>query len=345
MHLMIFLAALVTQQPPAQLRELMLDAHVRVIVEPQREKARYIGSGVVIYSQPGLTEILTCKHCVTGYGESPRIIIEDDDGPKNRFKGAKVLEILFNKSSDLAIVKIASGPASGAAKMAPRGYKVSGQLHTVGASNGGPPDFWSAKYVDSDKAEINEGHQRTIWNMRIAHTNAQGRSGGGVYDSAGYLVGILWGSMDAPPLGDGMSRAVDLTIVDSQTLAQHQAHSGVVAGRNPTAVIGSVPALPQARPVSYQLTPSLQSSPTATILLFHKTSDPVELYRAVFGESAKYLNADSDNEAKVAAAAWGVKSFPAALIVRPNPDGSYASMGQLYGSNITPAAIRAMIGN
>lgn len=177
-------------------RELALACHVRVRVDFGR--STNWGSGTIIerFKDGKRCTVLTNKHVIRTGG-----VISIDDGT-GYWAGARCEEVWPKGSGipadDLAVVMVHRAAPTNA-RLCDLGYKPVCPLYVVGSAHGDVPRVREIHAVRSFRAT--DGG----WNMVMSKESVSGDSGGGVYDSAGYLVGTVWGTSD-----DG-ARAVDLT--------------------------------------------------------------------------------------------------------------------------------------
>lgn len=284
-------------------RSDVISRHVRIVVAQENRVSR--GSGVVICSAPNYTRILTNRHVVANY-ETSKLIVQDDEGDSNFFKGAKVLGVWRDWNDDLAVIDLDTGPAAGAAKLAPAGQPISGAVLTVGSDRGGPPIVWDAQIVRrfySDKSHKN--------NFLISHPSVGGRSGGAVYDSNGLLIGLIYAT-------NGQSTiCVDLT-KNTWLVPENRAASGIVYT---TGGITTIPAKPKVAP---------KADSKKRFLFFYNSPQDRQKGEALGAD----VQDASTNSGAVYAAIWGVREFPMLIVVEPDNLGSYKEAARYVGGKI-----------
>lgn len=175
--------------------ELALSRHVRIRVD--FENSRQWGSGVLV-SGPTFSGVITNKHVV---GNGGKITI--DDGTEY-FSGVECSEHWPRRMrvpDDLALIKF-SKPVVLSAPICPKGYEPVAPLYVVGSPSGKEPRVRQTKLIKRWRS------QNGAVNMTLTCNSLEGESGGGVYDSKGMLVGIIWG---AEANAERACLAVDLT--------------------------------------------------------------------------------------------------------------------------------------
>jgi Trypsin-like peptidase domain len=164
-----------------------LARHVRIKVTSPQSIAW--GSGTIINFGRQGTEILTNKH-VVGKGEG---VITIDDGT-TYWRGVKCREVwpLGTKVPDDLAVIIAEKKPPACAPMCSLGYEPVEPLYAIGIgdSDNNLPSVVKTRILKRWVSPQGESM------MKIVGTRASGDSGGGVYDSHGVLIGVMWGGND-----------------------------------------------------------------------------------------------------------------------------------------------------
>ncbi|VAX40396.1 Domain of unknown function / Thioredoxin [hydrothermal vent metagenome] len=143
------------------------------------------GSGTIIASQPGKTIILTCGHIFRDLNNETRIQV--DIFEKGRIKKYLGTVIRYDKESDVGLLSIASRETFPIARIARIGESVSkSDLVTSIGCNGG-------------KAPTRQQLRVTALNRYLGPDNiectgvpVQGRSGGGLFNRKGHVVGVCF---------------------------------------------------------------------------------------------------------------------------------------------------------
>jgi S1-C subfamily serine protease len=142
-----------------------------------------IGTGTIIDTREGRALILTCGHIFRDYREGGRIEV-DLFGPSAKQTVAGRL-LSFDDQRDIGLLTIqVPGPVQ-TARVAPRGYSVDvGEtVVNVGCNGGDDPTVRRNKVTAHDK-------YLGPPNIEVAGLPVQGRSGGGLFSTEGYVIGV-----------------------------------------------------------------------------------------------------------------------------------------------------------
>jgi thiol-disulfide isomerase/thioredoxin len=142
-----------------------------------------LGSGTIIESVPGVARIVTCGHIFRGFNESSRIEV-------NLFQGQQEQSVLgelvrFDIEADVGLIQVPSQQvlptvAVARALQAPREQE---SVLSIGCSGGQLP---TAQEISVTAVNPYLGPE----NLECTGVPVQGRSGGGLFRSAGELVGV-----------------------------------------------------------------------------------------------------------------------------------------------------------
>ena len=152
---------------------------IRVIID----KKINLGSGTIIQSQEGISRILTCAHIFRGFNEDSKIEVDLVINNKPQVHIAHLDS--FNEEADLGLISVATTkplPVAAIAKAdhAPhKGEPVVG----IGCSGGDPPTREQLHVTDIDK-------YLGPHNIECTGLPVQGRSGGGLFNKDGEVVGV-----------------------------------------------------------------------------------------------------------------------------------------------------------
>ncbi|WP_437191882.1 thioredoxin domain-containing protein [Planctomicrobium sp. SH527] len=142
-----------------------------------------LGSGTVVSSQPGISQILTCAHIFNGFNDDSRIEVDVfENGRPSQFLARLVK---FDKDSDLGLISIPTTTPVSTAKVATvtNNPKVSDEVAAIGCSGGDEPTRQQARVTDIDKYEGPH-------NLLCTGVPVRGRSGGGLFNRQGDIVGV-----------------------------------------------------------------------------------------------------------------------------------------------------------
>jgi len=141
------------------------------------------GSGTIIDARNGEALILTCGHIFRESKGKGRIEVDVfGPSPAQRIPGY-VLD--YNLESDIGLLSIrTTGPVT-VARVAPPGHRIAkgDAVVNVGCNNGDQPSPRRSHVVAVDKFMGPP-------NLEVAGLPVQGRSGGGLFSSEGYVIGV-----------------------------------------------------------------------------------------------------------------------------------------------------------
>lgn len=142
-----------------------------------------LGSGTIIDSQGGISKILTCAHIFRGFDENSKI--EVDLAVNNRVQPFIARLENFNEKADLGLISVATSnvlPVAAIAQVdrAPTtGQPVAG----IGCSGGDSPTREQLQVTAIDRYEGPH-------NIECTGLPVRGRSGGGLFNENGEVVGV-----------------------------------------------------------------------------------------------------------------------------------------------------------
>jgi thiol-disulfide isomerase/thioredoxin len=177
--------------PPSVSDAALVAATVRLRVEDV--KGYSCGSGTIIDARQGQALILTCGHIFRDARDNGRIDV-DLFGPNGieRVEGRHLWHEVPsldgagpNSKADLGLVAIRAPRALTTAPVAPPGYHIQPGMAvvSVGCNNGNPPTARRSQIASLDKFVDPP-------NIEVADEPVEGRSGGGLFSSEGYLIGV-----------------------------------------------------------------------------------------------------------------------------------------------------------
>ncbi len=159
-------------------------ATVRLRVEEGAAEA--IGTGTIIHQQGGHALVLTCGHLFRATaGQSPVMIEMWLDGEWQRFSG----EVLTYRADevDLGLVTFSPQRSVPTAPVRPAAYlpQPDQPVASWGCDHGADPSCRPSRVTRLNRFL---GPQ----NIEVAGAPVQGRSGGGLFDAEGYLIGVCY---------------------------------------------------------------------------------------------------------------------------------------------------------
>ena len=168
------------------------------------------GSGTIIYSSADESIILTCAHIFRIKGNrqpEPRdfrvpISIDLFGGQFVRRQPSAMLAcsekdipgeaIDYDFTNDVGLIRIRPGRKLPASRVVPASWqpKKGMPMTTVGCSHGQDATAWSTTILEPRVGMSNTGTKKGFATIKCAHQPKEGRSGGGLYTSDGYLAGV-----------------------------------------------------------------------------------------------------------------------------------------------------------
>lgn len=142
-----------------------------------------MGSGTAIDSRTGHTLVLTCGHLFDGWNDRSKIEVDLFNGEKpQRFVGRM---IHFDPVADVGVVAIPTDEIVATAAVAPAAARpqVGDPLVSIGCSGGATPSQEQIQVIDLNYYEGPD-------NILCTGVPVQGRSGGGLFNREGQLVGV-----------------------------------------------------------------------------------------------------------------------------------------------------------
>jgi thiol-disulfide isomerase/thioredoxin len=188
----------------------LIHRSARLVVDDP--KGRAFGTGTVIRSVPGETLVLTCSHLFDGDTSGRKATIElFGSATPRRLTGELVAR---DREADIALVRISSDQVFPSAPIAPRRFPLAPGLpaHSVGCDHGQQPSIRAMRVT-----AVN----RYLGAPTIECTGqpVQGRSGGGLFNQAGELMGVCSAADPAERRGIYAGLAAIHALLDRQGLA------------------------------------------------------------------------------------------------------------------------------
>jgi hypothetical protein len=164
----------------ANLQDLVMSS-VRLAIEDARGISR--GSGTLIDARQGEALVLTCGHIFRDSKGTGRISVDlFGPGAPQSVPGRLVS---YDDKNDVGLVSIRPGVPVRIAPVAPAGQRIAkgDRVVTVGCNNGGPATALETKVTDIDKFLGPP-------NLQVAGLPVEGRSGGGLFNADGLVIGV-----------------------------------------------------------------------------------------------------------------------------------------------------------
>ena len=160
----------------------MLAASVRLRIEDP--DGRSCGSGTIIDSRGGEALILTCGHIFRDSKGKGRIEV-DLFGPNGSQPVQGRLVSYDSEVRDVGLVAIRTPGPVATARVAPPGYRIvpGAPVVSIGCNNGDAPTVRHSQINSLDKFQGPP-------NIQVAGQPVEGRSGGGLFTSEGYVIGV-----------------------------------------------------------------------------------------------------------------------------------------------------------
>ena len=142
-----------------------------------------LGSGTVIASGPGNSRILTCGHIFRGFNDDAKIEVDLFDAQGSRLYIARLEK--YDEQADVGLISVPTDAAVPVAKVAARdgNPRVGEPVSGVGCSGGALPTREAIRVTALDKYDGPS-------NIECTGLPVQGRSGGGLFNRSGQVVGV-----------------------------------------------------------------------------------------------------------------------------------------------------------
>lgn len=181
----------------------LVDSTVRLSVTDAEGKST--GTGTIIDARGGKALVLTCGHLFReSEGRGPIEISLFRAGPQGaKPRGQVEAQLIdYDLDRDLALVCFQADPSVAVSPVAPRGTQLSVEspVTSVGCGHGSDPTPWQSRITAVNRYQ---GHP----NVEAAGAPEEGRSGGGLFNASGQLIGVCFA---ADPQGnEGLYASLD----------------------------------------------------------------------------------------------------------------------------------------
>lgn len=170
--------------PEKKVVEKALASSVRISVKDS-EGAVGIGSGTIIKSDNGKSQVLTCGHIFRRMPENFRIEVEYLDANGELVTHVGTL-LGHNMDSDLGLIEFQNTEPKSFSAIVSKDFKISkgDEVFSIGSGAGVlPPKIENMRVLSQDRYEGPH-------NIQCTGMPLQGRSGGGLFDKDGALIGV-----------------------------------------------------------------------------------------------------------------------------------------------------------
>jgi S1-C subfamily serine protease len=142
-----------------------------------------VGSGTIVDSRPGRTLIVTCGHIFRHLDQTSKVEVDLFEAGQARTHVGTVVR--FNLESDVGLVSVPTAAAVASTTIAPPGYDVKNadRVACIGCSGGNDPTREQLTVTAVNKYSGPD-------NIECTGIPVQGRSGGGLFDTEGRLIGV-----------------------------------------------------------------------------------------------------------------------------------------------------------
>ncbi len=168
--------------PPAAFSTArLLDSSVRLTIE-DRDGFSY-GSGTIIDARQGEALVLTCGHIFRDSQGKGKILVDVfGSQPVQKLEGQL---IGYDLKRDVGLISFKPGVPVTVAPVAPPGHRLlpGDRVISIGCDHGAAPTVRESKVTSLNKFSGPS-------NVEVAGQPVQGRSGGGLFDAEGYVVGV-----------------------------------------------------------------------------------------------------------------------------------------------------------
>ncbi|MCA9246582.1 MAG: trypsin-like peptidase domain-containing protein [Planctomycetales bacterium] len=172
-----------TAQPPSELSVELVAATVRIRVEDP--DGHSYGTGTIVDARQGEALILTCGHLFRDSGGKGLVTVDFQRNGQAATATARLLG--FDLKRDLGVLTFRPEGEVRVAPLAPADRRVAcgDWVMNVGCNHGAAPSPRSSRITDIDK-------YLGPANFEVSGTPVEGRSGGGLFNQQGELIGICY---------------------------------------------------------------------------------------------------------------------------------------------------------
>lgn len=181
----------------------LVDSTVRLSIADAEGKST--GTGTIIDARQGKALVLTCGHLFReskGQGAVDVTLFRNGAQGAEPIGSAQAQVIDYDLDRDLALVCFETSSPVAVTPLAPKGttLAVEAPVTSVGCGHGANPTPWETRITAVNRYQ---GHA----NVEAARAPDEGRSGGGLFNAAGQLIGVCFA---ADPQGnEGLYASID----------------------------------------------------------------------------------------------------------------------------------------
>ncbi len=217
-------------------------------------KGNSVGSGTIIDSRKGEALILTCGHIFRDSDGKGEISVDLFGAGAPQHVAGRLIGCDLDR--DVALVGMSVKTPVAAARVAPASYAVHKGDHvvTIGCSNGEDPTLLESHVDSLDRFSGPD-------NIQVAGQPVQGRSGGGLFNAEGQVIGVC--NAADPSDNEGLFAALTSVYkeLDRASLSfVYRDTASVPTALDTTAVNSEVAAMPAKMPPGRGLSPFVESS-------------------------------------------------------------------------------------
>lgn len=251
----------------------LIQASVRLTI--QDPSGASYGTGTLIDSRNGEALIVTCGHIFRDAGSKGKILVDlFGPGAPQKLEGRLVAYDLKD-GQDIGLVSIRPGVPVKVAPVAAKNYRISKgeSVTTVGCNNGAAATAVVTKVTGIDKFLGPP-------NVQVAGMPVQGRSGGGLFNAAGEVIGVC--NAADPTDNEGLYAALPAIHMQLDKAGLAMIYQNRPAAGAPSAQLASAavrgPA-PISRPAAASSDPrgGMTDAERATLAEMHRQGDSAEV--------------------------------------------------------------------
>jgi thiol-disulfide isomerase/thioredoxin len=177
-----------SQEPiPTTPRDLPHDpkfSAVRIRVEGEKNEA--VGTGTIVHRDGNEYFVLTCGHLFRDVQEKTPIFVEVFGGPPEQMYPARVVDFQADET-DIGMISFVATQRLVVAGIRPSHMPLreGEKVFSLGCNRGADPTRW-----DSHITKLNRYLGPS--NIEVSKAPVQGRSGGGLFDAQGFVIGVCY---------------------------------------------------------------------------------------------------------------------------------------------------------